>query len=226
MRLAIKVGLLVLVTAVAAAGVAPTASASYTCTNRLTTCVVTFTATVNDPSRSRSTAYGMLLASSSITCSDTTISTDGRGASSVTTGAHNITFTGSGITFTGCRTGADAGCTVTTSGTAGDSFWTLRISSSPRGATSYDLTYASGVVTVRLATCTNANKNGTITFGQQTFDTRCVRYTPAIGLLSVRCTAAFVSTAPAIPSGNAIVSVSYHAVVDATGLSPTVSNDP
>lgn len=231
-----NLGLLALLVIVIACVLAPTASASFTCTGGRATCVITLTATAADPSRSGSTAFrstfpgGLAIE----TCTDFTISSDVRDPAR--TGASNITFTGANVTFTGCSLNLDANCTVTITPPSGDSRWTITISASPRGTTSYSTGFSIGAFTSSFRTCRDAGNNGTIDISGQNLGTTCARYTAGAtpgdgrpGILTLTsCRVAITSTVRNIAGGTETVSVSYHATVDGTigPASPTISNDP
>ena len=228
MRLIPKLGLLAVVALMAACMFAPNASASWTCTGGRATCIVTATATVVDTSRSGSTGTTFVTAGglATLSCDDSTISTDDRGAFVARSGTSSITFTGAGVDFkTNCRINIDAGCTVVPAVTAGNSDWTLTLSQPSGPGPSHSVRESIGEVRITLRTCRVAGNNGILTIPSQDLGTRCGTYTSTTGILtSARCPVRYTSTVPNLPAGTASFSGSYHLLIDGTVLSPAVSS--
>lgn len=227
MRNIAKLASVILLALAAVTTFVPATSASFTCTGGRTTCVVTMTATVRDPSRSGSTDVDVTTAGglATETCDDSTFSSDASGPDVLRTGSSTIVFTGININFTtNCRINVDTGCTIVATATSGNSNWSLALSSPSGAGPVYSTFFLTGEVRSSLRTCRSAGNNGTLTFANQNLGTSCHRYNSTTGILTLRCNWGYTSSAPNIPSGTAILNGSYHLTVDGAGTSPTVSS--
>ena len=222
--------LILLVVLLAVAASAPSAMASFTCNNgdATTTCVITFTATAADPSRSGSTGFSLTFNSgiSTVVCNDLTISSD-----LTNNNVDVIVATARNVSFSDCRFtefGLDTRCRVAAIANTPDSTWRVTLlSSTPVIANSYNVEVTFGELTIQITSCPDTTLNGNLSIASGT-RVRTTRYTRANGILTATDSSVAVSASGNIArrsgrSANMLLNVSLHAVNDRSLLSPSVS---